>query len=300
MRAGFRDLAIFTIVQDEPEFIHPWINHYKKHVVAPQDIYILIHAPSAGGVTPAWEVAEKLMADHHCVRMVPVHNESSFDHRWLAATVSKFQSFLLQSYRWALFAECDEFILPTPGPTCTDTMLGFIASLDPDPPSAVRATGFEVLQQEGDVPLAAELYQDGKNFTLTAGLMMECCKHWYPSKDYSKTLLANTPIQWDIGFHSPSASADETVQAIATAPASPALMLVHLHRVDFALALTRVQRSRARRWSKADIQEKLGWQNRIEREDKLRRVWNRDYGTNQPMPSGQLREILPDVKKALR
>jgi hypothetical protein len=25
-----RDTAIITIVQDEPEFIHPWINHYKS------------------------------------------------------------------------------------------------------------------------------------------------------------------------------------------------------------------------------------------------------------------------------
>src|SRR5437764_352258 len=30
--ADCRDLAIFTIAQDEPELIHPWVVHYKNHV----------------------------------------------------------------------------------------------------------------------------------------------------------------------------------------------------------------------------------------------------------------------------
>jgi hypothetical protein len=77
-------------------------------------------------------------------------------------------------------------------------------------------------------------------------------------------------------------------------------MLVHLHRVDFGLASTRVQRSRVRNWSKADLARTVGWQNRIEGEAELRRAWNIDHDTKKPMPSGQLREILADVKKALR
>ena len=119
---------MFTIVQEEPEFIHPWINHYKKHVADPADLYVLVHAPTPPEeaesepppATTAWSTAEALMVDHHGVTVVPVHHASAFDHYWLAATVSKFQSFLLQSYRWVLFAECDEFVLPAPCTTQKD------------------------------------------------------------------------------------------------------------------------------------------------------------------------------------
>jgi len=66
-----RDLAVFTIVQDEPEFIHPWINHYKKHVAETRDLYILVHpATAADGMPmtaealPAWQRAQALMTGH--------------------------------------------------------------------------------------------------------------------------------------------------------------------------------------------------------------------------------------------
>lgn len=301
---NYRSLAVFTIVQEEPEFIHPWINHYKKHIADPGDLYVLVHAPTPEGAptehpraTSAWSAAEALMVDHHGVTAVPVHHASAFDHHWLAATVAKFQSFLLQSYRWVLFAECDEFVLPTPGTTPrTGALLDFIASLGADAVPAVRATGFEIVQQQEEPPLPAELYQDGRNVALTAGRMIEGCHFWYCSSQYSKTLLARTPMQWGIGFH----GADGPAHAIAAAVPSPLLTLVHLHKVDFDLALARARRSRARKWSKPDIESRLGWQNRIEEASELRGFWQVDHDTGQPMLPGRLTEILPGIKEAFR
>ena len=304
--ADYRDLAVFTVVQVEPEFIHPWINHYKKHVADPGDIYVLVHAPTRTKeaeskpphATSAWSAAQALMVDHHGVAVMPVHHASAFDHHWLAATVSKFQSFLLQSYRWVLFAECDEFILPTPGTRQrAETLLDFVSSLGPDVTPAIRTTGFEIVRQEDELPLPAALYQDGRNVSLTAAQMIDGCKFWYRSNRYSKTLLARTPMEWGLGFHEVAAPAQAA--AIAAAAPSSRLTLVHLHKVDFDLALTRSRRSRARTWSKVDIERRRGFQNRIDNEIELRLFWREDHDTEQPMLPGRLMEILPGLKKAL-
>ena len=301
-----RNLAVFTIVQVEPEFIHPWINHYKKHVAEPGDIYVLVHAPTPPEeaqtkplhANSAWSAAQALMVDHHGVAVVPVHHASAFDHHWLAAIVSKFQSFLLQSYRWVLFAECDEFILPTPGTRQrAETLLDFVSSLGPNVTPAIRTTGFEIVRQENELPLSAALYQDGRNVSLTAAQMIDGCKFWYRSNRYSKTLLARTPIEWGLGFHEVAAPAQAA--AIAAAAPSSRLTLVHLHKVDFDLALTRSRRSRARKWSKVDIESGRGFQNRIDNEIELRLFWREDHDTEQPMLPSKLMEILPGLKKAL-
>jgi hypothetical protein len=298
------DLAVFTIVQDDPEFIHPWINHYKKHVADPRHIYVLVHAlaqqegaPTRESSASAWSAAEALMADYHGATIVPVHHASSFDHAWLAETVSRFQSFLLQSFRWVLFAECDEFLLPTPGvKPGVETMLDIVACLQANPPPAVRATGFEVLQQDGEAPLPAKLYQDGRNVALTAGRMIEDRNFWYSSWVYSKTLLANVPLRWGRGFH----KAKGHVGRITTATPSPLLTLVHLHKVDFALALARSRRSAARKWSRLDLEQRYGWQNRITEETTLRAFWREDRDTGKPIRPDRLAPIPPDIKKALR
>jgi hypothetical protein len=229
--------------------------------------------------------------------MVPVHHRSSFDHLWLASTVSTFQTFLLQSYRWVLFAECDEFVFPTPRQGIEpETLLQFIAGLNTNMPPAVRAMGFEVVQQMDDQPLPPELYKDGNNVELTAGRMVEGCHLWYRSRKYSKTLLANVPAKWRIGFHTIGGAAN----SIGNDAPSPSLTLVHLHKVDFALALTRSRRSRARQWSTSDIEKQWGWQNRIEHEDELRSFWQQDVDTGEPMQSGRLKPIPPHIKDALR
>jgi len=130
----YRDLAVFTIVQDEPEFIHPWVNHYKKHVAEAGDVYVLVHPPTGpdgelmkSSEMPAWRRAEALLTEHHGVVLIPVHHTCAFDHQWLCDTVGRFQSFLLQSYDWVLFAEADEFVLPTPRSTPTrKTLLSYV------------------------------------------------------------------------------------------------------------------------------------------------------------------------------
>jgi hypothetical protein len=299
-----RELAIFTIVQDEPEFIHAWVNHYKKHVADPRDLYVLIHLPSRPDGQPmrsdemaAWHRAQALMTHHHLVTAVPVHHSSAFDHRWLSETVAQFQSFLLRSYEWVLFAEADEFVLPMPDPSSSGkTLYDVVRVLGVNPPPAVRATGFEIVQQVGEPPVAPQLYNDGTNVNLTAADLIHSCQFWYRTDKYSKTVLASVPLRWEVGFH----KTDGVAQEIATGAPSKFLALVHLHKADFDLALGRLRRSRARKWSQLDVEHQLGWQNRIDNVAGLRAYWGMDVDTEKPLESGRLEPIAHGIKEALR
>jgi hypothetical protein len=299
----FRDLAVFTIVQDEPEFIHPWVNHYKNNVADHCDIYVLVHPPvGLNGLLmrpdemPEWKQAEPLLTEHHGVVKLPVHHFSAFDHQWLSETVSRFQAFLLQSYDWVLFAEIDEFILPTPRiqsrPT---TLLEYVRGLGPNPPPAVRATGFEVIQQDYEAPICPSIYNSGSNFDLTAGKLLRARGWWRRSERYSKTLLAGVPMRWAAGFHAVEGNASE----ISIAPPFDSLTLIHLHKVDFGLSLTRLKRTRSRNWSEFDVVNRMGWQNRIGDTAGLRAFWGYDDDTGKPLPADLLLPIPDEIKQAL-
>jgi hypothetical protein len=299
----YRDLAVFTIAQDEPEFIHPWINHYKNHVADLKDIYVLVHSPAGpDGVPlrpedlPAWQRAEALLAKHHGVTVVPVHHISAFDHQWLSKTVCRFQSFLLQSYDWVLFAEVDEFVFPTPDTSCTrKALLKYVREWSASNPSAIRATGFEVIHQDGEPSVPPERYSTGANFALTAGDLIES-RHWLrPSHQYSKTLLARVPLQWSIGFH----TVEGSMREIATGQASNSLTLIHLHKVDFEMALARRRRIQARKWSQIDIDNQWGWQNRIDTAAQLRAFWEQDIDTGALAEAGRLLPFPNDFRQAL-
>jgi hypothetical protein len=297
-----KDLAVFTIVQEEHEFIHPWINHFKRHLADPKDIHVLVHPPSnavqqsGSDANPAWTLAQSLMRTHHGVTALQVHHASAFDHLWLAETIASFQAFLLQSYEWVLFAEIDEFVLPMSwGSEDPPSLLEFVRSLGPTPPPAVRATGFEIIEQDDEPPVPTDLYGDGRNASSTVGELIADRKWWYRSSQYSKTILANKPLRWEVGFHRVKGFAKE----ISLAEPSLALTLVHLHRADRELAWRRLRRSRSRKWSQYDVQNQWGVQNRWD-DKTFNAFWNSDADTNQPLQPGRLSPIPPCLYTAFR
>jgi len=291
-----RELAIMTIVQDEPEFIHPWVNHYRAHVADSRDLFVLVHprgaVDDAADDADPWHKAERLLSEHHRVSTIRVHRLSSFDHAWLRTTVAKFYAFLLQSYEWVLFAEADEFILPRTEHG-RKTLRDVLSAYDPAIPTPIKSIGFEVVQQEGEPALPPDSYSAGTNTSLTAGDLMRDRGHWYPSVMYSKTLLSNVALNWANGFH---ATENELPSTDPTAP----LTLVHLHRADFDLALGRLNRTRARRWAQLDVDNMYGWQNRLANEASLRDYWKHDIDANTPLAPGRLQPIPDLLKKALR
>jgi hypothetical protein len=221
-----RSTAVFTIAQDEPDFLPVWLGYYSQYF-DPTDIFVLDH----DSTSVAWTDA------HPVVNRVPVHRSHSFDHTWLRETVQRFFAFLLQSYRFVLFAEADEIVAADPR-AHAGGLAGYLRSLAPgDTP---RCSGYN-LMAGGPVDWAETLLPQ--------------CRYWYPADMYSKHLLASTPLEWNNGFHLESARAEQVPD--------PTLLLLHLHRLDYDRCLQRHRATAARNWSQIDVDQGLGYQNRI-------------------------------------
>jgi hypothetical protein len=232
---GRRERAAFTVVQNEPTFLPLWLRYYGRHF-DPEDLYVLDH-DSTDGSTEGLE--------GRC-RVVPIHRDKSFDHTWLRSTVEQFQSFLLSSYRWVLFGEVDEFVVPDP--RRHDGLGGYIESLDA---VAARCSGYNVVHYpdqepplDFDRPILAQR------------------SHWHPAELYSKRLISSIPLAWSTGQHREANVPD--------GDPDPGLYLVHLHRVDYRYCLERHRAAADRDWNDADLRDGLGPQNRLIDSDAFR------------------------------
>ena len=226
-RDGARPRAAFTIVKDEPVMLPLWLRYYERFFDR-DDLFVLAHDTGDGSTA---DLAGRC-------HVVPVHRQAAFDHRWLRTLVEDFQAFLLRSYDTVLFAEVDEFVIADPL-----RYAGLDAYIDALEAPAARCSGFNVVHQEDEPPL-----QWGEPL-----LAQRRC--WHASLEYSKRLLARTPLQWSQGFHREYGAPD--------AAPDPHLMLVHLHRIDYDWCLERHRRSAARDWNEADRSGGAGAQNRI-------------------------------------
>lgn len=263
-----RPLAVFTIVQEEPEFFHRWLDHYCRQVKDPGDIYVLDHVSTTG-----WTATLKTLQRGRSFNLLQVHNTASFDHAWLADTVSQFQSFLLQSYDAVLFVEVDEIVVLRNAKPLFDRACRLLGG-----EMAVRCSGYEVVHRPGE----AALDPDQRPW-------LSQRKWWYPSVIYSKTLLARTPLQWGQGFHS-------VIRGLKEPPARrPELLLLHLHKIDFDIARRKHNRTARRNWSKTDRDRRRGYQNAISDPNEL---WEW-FGKNIDAPNrdAPFVEIPNDIKE---
>lgn len=230
-----RAAAVFTIVQNEPVFLPVWSRYYQRYF-SRDDIFVLDHDSTDARTR---EVAREL-------HRVPVHRQESFNHRWLRDTVARFQSFLLQSYEQVLFAEADEIVAANP-----QQLPGGLTELlehpDPEGPGFVRCTGYEIVQTR-------ETPEAPVDWTRPILVQRRFCRR---SDLYSKPLLSRQPLQWGTGFHG--------LEAVESPlpPPDPRLLLIHLHRADFATCRAKTLESAARRWSAEDLAKGYGHQNRI-------------------------------------
>jgi hypothetical protein len=195
--------------------------------------------------------------------VVPIHRDTSFDHEWLLETVQRFQAFLLSSYDTVLFAEADEFVLCDPA--VHPSLRAYLDALEAP---AACCTGFNVVQYPDEAPLRPG-----------AGVLAQR-RWWHRSDAYSKRVVARAPLAWTRGFH-------EEWRYRDIAP-DPGLLMVHLHRADYARCLQRHRATAARRWSPADVDSGQGFQNRIADEDEFRH-WFYEVDVGAPA-----REAIPE------
>jgi hypothetical protein len=195
-----------------------------------------------------------------------------------ARDLQSFQRFLLQSYETVLFTEVDEVVATDP--RCFEgTLADYCDELAGSPDAAARCTGYEVIHDPDAEPA----------LDWSAPLLRQRSQ-WSPSSRYCKTLLAKVPLTWVDGFHTA-----EAIDEAAAVDPDPRLLLLHLHRADWATALERHRQAAATRWSPADLELRHGWQNRVTDDDTLREWWFSIDETDELAPLLPIPERVKDI-----
>lgn len=261
--------AIFTIVQDEAVRLPIWLRHYQQ---TDCPLYVLDHESG-----PEQTEVMRAAIDAAGAMRVPIFKDQSFCHEWLRDTASTFQRFLLQSYEYVLFVEVDEIVTTRPGGRYTD-LKTYLQAFNK---VAICCDGYEVVQQLDDEPAL-----DFEQLPLLQQRSM-----WYRSQLYSKPLLSSVPLTWTVGFHQ-----SEEIGAHMAGMVDKDLLLLHLHKIDFAHALHRnAETARNRVWSDEKVDAVAGFQNRLTDETKLREFWTTHVDTPLDPSNPQPLEPMPDA-----
>ena len=214
--------------------------------------------------------------------MVRIFRDKSFDHNWLRQQVERFAAFLLGSYDSVTFAEADEIITLDPYKVHDGSLTRWLDDWCLKDQPAVRCTGREVIHKIGEEP---DLDLD--EVRSIGGRVLKNRSWWYPSEIYSKILTWRVPPHWCDGFHQAYPGSITGHFAPLDLPAAPELLLLHLHRVDWKIAVARWRNTNARDWNARDrMDPHAGLQNRFTTEDQLRDWWYKnidDFATAAPL-----------------
>jgi hypothetical protein len=225
-----RPACIFTKVYNEPRFFPVWLNYYSRWF-EPQDIHVL-HAlkPVRCGFDD-WMPGAEFM-------YYPMDEPGPHDMYLDSVRVMKMQRQLLEHYEKVIYTDVDE-ILYSP--------VGLAECIRQWPGGVACAKGFEVVHQWQSAQHSHEHdmgcwmgHEDPLDWSKPLLAQREW---WYHSRTYSKPLLASVPVDWESGFH--------RVRGQAVNVISDDLILLHLHKIDYASAKDR-QRSR--------LANEPGWQ----------------------------------------
>ena len=236
--------AVFTICKNENIFLPIWLKHYSNYFDI-CDIYVLDHESTDGST------------DNLPCNKIVVSCPSFFDHAWLLKTVQDYQKKLFKKYEWVLFTEADELVFPDPGKYAT--FEAFIRSYNR---IHHGCSGYEVVHQINSEP----------DIDLTKPLLRQRSK-WFKYCLENKPLLSSVPLVWSVGFHGSTSKVDETGD----------LFLIHLHRLDFKIALERNMQRKNFSWFKEDVKKNLSLQNRIYETEKLVKYFEKDVGAIGPL-----------------
>lgn len=233
-----RSRAVVTMVRDEPEFLTIWLDYYSRYF-APEDIYVLDHQTSDGSTSRGG------------FNRVPVVRPV-FSERWFTDVRAEFQHELLRTYDLVVVCDVDEIIAPLPKWGHLGT---YLDRFDED---FVNCVGYELLHiPEREPPLDL------------ARPVLDQRRHWFRNPLYDKPSVASVPMEWGLGFHR---RADGLVSY------DPDLFLLHLHRMDYDLCLTRHRRRAPMARTESDLRAGHGYQNVIVDQAEFARWFRQDTG----------------------
>lgn len=200
--------AAFTVTRDEPLFLRVWCNYYGS-VFPHEDLYVVDNSTTDSSV----EEAKRLFPRINFVeRPSPWVHDSMF----LKGVVERQVSELLRTHEVVVFAETDEYLIPSARYAgLADYCQQFAASGKP----YVRATGWNVVQQVDSEPMIERV--------AGAQLLARRDSMWR-IPIYDKTLITRVPMVYQKGFHNFYVDGVKRVDE----PLDEELALLHAWRVD--------------------------------------------------------------------
>ena len=167
--------AVFTICRNEGGYLPVWLRYYRQYF-SDEDIYILDNGSNDGSTSN--------LSAH--VRLVLSAKYS--DHHWLLNTVQNQTRDLLNlGYKYVLFTEIDEMVVPDP----KKYPLGLMDYIRRTRQKSVRVHAFDVRH---DVKTEAKL-------DLRQPVLKQR-RFWMRHDLYDKPLLTSVELHWTPGFHS--------------------------------------------------------------------------------------------------
>jgi hypothetical protein len=219
-RGGDRPLlAAVTIVRDEAIFLPIWLRYYSSQVDS-VDIYIIDNDSSDGSTSGLQHHVIKASSDTYC------------SHNWIIATVKAVVSKLLEAgYQYVLFAEADEFVIPSPT-IYPDGLYGYVSQMGS---SVARATGYDLFHDHILYPAPIDLSRP----------ILSQRGQWHPAPMYSKHVITNIALDWDPGFH--------TANYYRDLKPDEHLYLLHLKLFDYRYFVARGHWKATQRFNESEL-----------------------------------------------
>jgi reversibly glycosylated polypeptide/UDP-arabinopyranose mutase len=166
--------AVLTICRNEGGYLPIWLKYYQQFF-SDVDIYILDNDSNDNSTS------------NLTVNVQRVHSEKYFDHHWLVNIVqTKTQDLLTSGYKYVLFAEIDEIVMPD----LLKYPLGLIDYINKSKQIAVRVQAYDIRH---NVTIEAKL-------NLTQPILRQR-RFWMRHAAYDKPLLTSIMLHWSVGFH---------------------------------------------------------------------------------------------------
>lgn len=176
-----KDFAVFTIVRNEPFFLPIWCDYYSRQF-GEENIFILDNSTSDDSV-----VNVKKRWTNISVGSVP--SEEAMMYGWTTDVAREFQRVCLEKYRVVIFADADEYLIPSEKYT---NLRNYCDVFLRSPRKYARAEGWATIHQIDEEPPID---------TRVHGYLLENRGSMWRTKSYDKTLISKVPLNWAKGIH---------------------------------------------------------------------------------------------------
>lgn len=249
-----KNCALLTIVRNEHIMLPIWLKYYRNHFDA-KDIYIIHNKDQELDIPSDVNVNIEIQNDH--------------DHRWMADLVQTNVVKLLNKYRYVLFVESDEMIIPLQRKNIQD----YVECMRKSNILTMCTTGYNLIHNynaESKLDLSKKIL-DQRSYVC-------------PDILYNKPLITAQPLVYTIGFHHaylPSSFVNGKVIHDDNFYRDEKLWLLHLKSFDLDLSLQRQKDIYANRTvNPADVKNKWGDFNRNVDESYVKKKFFDDYLIN--------------------